>query len=129
MCETLHGKVVLGPQLGGRFGFFFSFCSGEGQGSPRRPGRGGPLFIENPKRRGLPGERRGGGERPEGCLRKIWGGGANSGVAPANQTKERGQNKKFMNFAHFCEFWCFSLGKKSTIHIELLFRNASAKSS
>ena len=35
-----------------------------------------------------------------------------------------------MNFAHFCEFWCFfSPGKTSTIHIELLFRNAPVKSS
>ena len=35
-----------------------------------------------------------------------------SGVAPANQTKERGKNEKFMNFVHFCEFWYFSLGKQ-----------------
>ena len=34
-----------------------------------------------------------------------------SGVAPANQRK--GQNEKFMNFAHFCEFWCLSLGKQA----------------
>ena len=34
-----------------------------------------------------------------------------SGVAPANQIK--GQNEKFMQFAHFCEFWCFSLGKQA----------------
>ena len=34
-----------------------------------------------------------------------------------------------MNFALFCEFWCFSLGKTSTIHIVFLFRNAPAKSS
>ena len=46
------------------------------------------------------------------------------------QTKpKKGQNEKFMNFVHFCEFWCFFLGKTSTIHIELLFRNAPAKSS
>ena len=38
-----------------------------------------------------------------------------SGVAPANQTKERAETKseKLMNFAHFCEFWRFSLGKQS----------------
>ena len=30
---------------------------------------------------------------------------------PANQRK--GENEKFMNFAHFCEFWCFSLGKQA----------------
>ena len=34
-----------------------------------------------------------------------------SGVAPANQRK--GQNGQFTNFAHFCEFWCFSLGKQA----------------
>ena len=46
------------------------------------------------------------------------------------QTKQRkGQNIKFMNFAYFCEFWCFSLRKTSTIHIELLFRNTPKKSS
>ena len=39
------------------------------------------------------------------------------------------QTEKFMNFAHFCEFWCFSFRKTSTIHIELLFRNVPAKSS
>ena len=36
-----------------------------------------------------------------------------SGVAPANQTKERAKNEKFMNFSHFCEFWCFCLGKQA----------------
>ena len=34
------------------------------------------------------------------------------GVAPANQTKVIPRNEKFMNFAHFCEFWCFSLGEQ-----------------
>ena len=29
------------------------------------------------------------------------------------QTKPKGQNGKFMNFAHFCEFWCFSLRKQA----------------
>ena len=29
-----------------------------------------------------------------------------------------------MNFAQFCEFWSSFLRKTSTIHIELLFRNA-----
>ena len=27
--------------------------------------------------------------------------------------QRKGQNEKFMNFAHFCEFWCFSLGKQA----------------
>ena len=31
----------------------------------------------------------------------------------SRQTKAKGKNKKFMNFAHFCEFWCFSLGKQA----------------
>ena len=38
-----------------------------------------------------------------------------SRVVPANQRK--GQNEKFMNFAHFYEFWRFFLRKTSTIHI------------
>ena len=32
---------------------------------------------------------------------------------PGKPNQKRGQNEKFMNFAHFCEFWCFSLGKKA----------------
>ena len=48
---------------------------------------------------------------------------------PGKPNQRKGQNEKFMNFAHFCEFWCFFLGKTSTIHKELLFRNAPAKSS
>ena len=48
---------------------------------------------------------------------------------PSKPNQTKGQNEKFMNFALFCEFWCFSVGKTSTIHIELLFRNAPAKSS
>ena len=31
------------------------------------------------------------------------------------------KRKIHMNFAHFCEFWCFFFRKTSTIHIELLF--------
>ena len=27
--------------------------------------------------------------------------------------KRKGQNEKFMSFAHFCEFWCFSLGEQA----------------
>ena len=48
---------------------------------------------------------------------------------PGKPKQRKGQNEKFMNFAHFCEFWCFFLSKTSTIHIELLFRNAPVKSS
>ena len=39
-----------------------------------------------------------------------------AGVALANH-KRKGQNEKFMNFAHFCEFWCFLPAKTSAIHI------------
>ena len=37
--------------------------------------------------------------------------------------RRKAQNEKFMNFAHFCEFWCF-LWETSTIHIELRFKFA-----
>ena len=32
---------------------------------------------------------------------------------PGKPNKRKGRNEKFMNFAHFCEFWCFSLGKQA----------------
>ena len=32
---------------------------------------------------------------------------------PGKSNQRKGQNEKFMNFAHFCEFWCFSLGKQA----------------
>ena len=32
---------------------------------------------------------------------------------PGNPNQRKGQNEKFMNFGHFCEFWCFSLGKQA----------------
>ena len=32
---------------------------------------------------------------------------------PGKPNQRNGQNEKFMNFAHFCEFWCFSLGKQA----------------
>ena len=64
------------------------------------------------------------------CAREgIGSGGWRIRSRPGKPNQKRGQNEKFMNFAHFCEFWCFSFGKTSTIHIELLFRNAPAKSS
>ena len=47
---------------------------------------------------------------------------------PGKPNQRKGQNKKFMNLAHFCELVSF-LRKTSTIHIELLFWNAPAKSS
>ena len=32
---------------------------------------------------------------------------------PGKPNQRKGQNVKFMNFAHFYEFWCFSLGKQA----------------
>ena len=32
---------------------------------------------------------------------------------PGKPNQKKGQNEKLMNFAHFCEFWCFSLGKRA----------------
>ena len=32
---------------------------------------------------------------------------------PGKPNQRKDQNRKFMNFAHFCEFWCFSLGKQA----------------
>ena len=33
--------------------------------------------------------------------------------SPRQTNQRKGQNEKFMNFAHFCEFWCFSLGEQA----------------
>ena len=35
------------------------------------------------------------------------------GTRPGKPNQRKGQNEKFMNFAHFWEFWCFSLGKQA----------------
>ena len=32
---------------------------------------------------------------------------------PGKPNQKKAQNEKFINFAHFCEFWCFSLGKQA----------------
>ena len=32
---------------------------------------------------------------------------------PGKPNQRKDQNEKFMNFAHFCEFWYFSLGKQA----------------
>ena len=32
---------------------------------------------------------------------------------PGKPNQKKGQTEKFMNFTHFCEFWCFSLGKQA----------------
>ena len=52
-----------------------------------------------------------------------------SGVAPANQTKERAKTKSSWISPIFVNSGVFFLRKTSTIQIELLFRNAPVKSS
>ena len=42
-----------------------------------------------------------------------WKGRHSFGSRPGKPNERKGQNEKFMNFAHFCEFWCFSLGKQA----------------
>ena len=32
---------------------------------------------------------------------------------PGKPNQKKGQSEKLMNFDHFCEFWCFSLGKQA----------------
>ena len=32
---------------------------------------------------------------------------------PGKPNQRKGQNEKFMNFTHFCEFWYCSLGKQA----------------
>ena len=55
----------------------------------------------------------GAGDKQTDCIKLPLRATEDSGVAPANQTKERAKNEKFMNFARFCKFWCFSLGKQA----------------
>ena len=65
-----------GKLLGGRFGYFYFSCLGEGKGESEAPGRGGggQLFIENPTKGGaLPGG--GGCARGREGLQGMWGGG------------------------------------------------------
>ena len=52
-------------------------------------------WQENPKHRSAPINQ----ESPKQSLSKP--------------NQREGQNEKFMNFAHFCEFWCLSLGKQA----------------
>ena len=50
--------------------------------------------------------------------------------SPRQTKPKKGPKRKIHELRPFlCEFWCFFLGKTSTIHIELLFRNAPGKSS
>ena len=49
---------------------------------------------------------------------------------PGKPNQRKGQNEKFMNFAHFCDYsGVFSLGKQARFTNKLLFRNAPVKSS
>ena len=41
---------------------------------------------------------------------------------PGKPNQRKGQNEKFMNFAHFCEFWCFSLGKQARFTLNFCSR-------
>ena len=41
---------------------------------------------------------------------------------PGKPNQRKGQNDKFMNFAHFCEFWCFSLGKQARFTLNFCSR-------
>ena len=46
----------------------------------------------------------------------LWGGlirHASVRSCPGKPNQRKGQNEKFMNLAHSCEFWCFSLGKQA----------------
>ena len=38
---------------------------------------------------------------------------ADNQESPRQTKPKKGQNEKFMNFAHFFKFWCFSLGKQA----------------
>ena len=79
------------------------------------------------------------GRGAKNCESQVWGDSRESLARHENRFRSRpgkpnqrkGQDEKFMNFAHFCEFRCvFSLGEQARFtHIELLFRNAPAKSS
>ena len=56
------------------------------------------------------------------CLHKLFFclGGFRSRLGKPNQRKR--QNEKFMNFAQFCEFWCFSLGKQARFTLNFCSR-------
>ena len=41
---------------------------------------------------------------------------------PSKQNQRKGQNEKFMNFALFCEFWCFSLGEQARFTLNFCSR-------
>ena len=41
---------------------------------------------------------------------------------PGKPNQRKVQNEKFINFAHFCEFWCFSLGKQARFTLNFCSR-------
>ena len=41
--------------------------------------------------------------------------------------QRKGQNEKFMNFAHYCEFWCFSFGRQARFTLNFCSGNAPVK--
>ena len=47
------------------------------------------------------------------CLFLAWFQGPKIRSRPGKPNQRKGQNEKFMNFAHFCEFWCFFLRKQA----------------
>ena len=65
------------------------------------------------------------------CCSLGGGGGSRYFQESPRQTKpKKGPKRKVHELRPFlCEFWCFSLGKTTAIHIELLFRSAPVKSS
>ena len=63
------------PILGGRFGYFYFFCSGEGKGEPEAPGGGGDFLWKIPGA-GVSRVGGGGGARGrEGVCGEFGGGG------------------------------------------------------
>ena len=86
-----------------------------------RQGFGGPSYPRHPTEESGMGVRQG----PLGCdtpatpskLRKQPRRGCSYTLElrsrPSKPNQRKGQNEKFMNFAHFCEFWCFSSGKQA----------------
>ena len=92
-----------------RANLFVVNCNSWGGGQGQDMGRGdqrGPAEergFRGIPRRGAPGFRR---VRSGGEVERLRS-------RPGKPNQRKGQNEKFMNFAHFCEFWCFSLGKQA----------------
>ena len=72
--------------------------------------------LGSTERGGWRGVGRKGWQRVGEGLAKGWrrvGKGLAHQESPRQTKPKKGQNEKFMNFAHFCELWCFSLGKQA----------------